>query len=197
MKVVYVLVFDPEDSFYEMFLLSLYSLRLHEKEREVEVVLDKDSYNRIILKNEPLLRDVKLTGEDIPEQFDGLQKSRYLKTTLRDIVSGDFLYIDTDTLVCEPLAELESIEGDVAAVSDLNGPVRITNRFASACCRKAGFTELKGSPFFNGGVFFVKDSEVSRRFFNTWHRRWLESLRKVYPLISRLFARRTSTWVVL
>ena len=178
MKVVYVLVFDPEDSFYEMFLLSLYSLRLHEKEREVEVVLDKDSYNCIILKNEPLLQGVKLIGVDIPEQFDGLQKSRYLKTTLRNIIKGNFLYIDTDTLVCEPLTELETIEGDIAAVADWNGPVRIMNRFAAERCRKAGFTELEGSPFFNGGVFFVKDSEVSHRFFNTWHRRWLESLRK-------------------
>lgn len=176
-RVVYVLVSKKEDCFYEMFLLSLYSLRLHEPLRQVTVVADSATYDFVRSKKDPLLENVESLRIDVPEMFDNLQKSRYLKIKLREIIEGDFLYIDTDTLVCEPLSGLDSFDADIAAVPDENGPVRVKNRFAAERCRKAGFGAMRGGPFFNGGVFYVRDTDLSRRFFDAWYRRWLESLR--------------------
>jgi len=34
----------------------------------------------------------------VPEELNQVQRSRYLKTTLRSILTGDYLFVDTDTV---------------------------------------------------------------------------------------------------
>lgn len=176
-KVVYVLVSGEGDSFYEMFLFSLCSLRRHDPDREVEVVMDADSYERIAGKREPMLGNVTLTKVEIPFIFNDFQKSRYLKTRLRSIVRGDFLYLDTDTIICDTLDGIDEIAADMAAVSDENGPLKLMKESSRKDRDLAGFEDLRGVPFFNGGVFFVRDSEAARGFFDIWHKGWLQSVR--------------------
>ena len=176
-KVVYVLVSGERDSFYEMFLFSLCSLRLHDPDREVEVVMDSDSYVTVAGKREPMLGNVTLTKVEIPFIFNDFQKSRYLKTRLRSIVRGDFLYLDTDTIICDSLDGIDEITSDMAAVSDENGPLKLMKASSRKDRDLAGFEDLSGVPFFNGGVFFVRESEAARGFFEIWHKRWLQSVR--------------------
>ncbi len=180
-KAVYVLVSREEDLFYEMFLLSLHSLRVHDPGREVEVVLDPETYARIVVKDDPVLRGVRFTETAIPPDLDGLQKSRYLKTRLRSLVDGDYLYIDTDTIVCAPLSDIEGTQAELAAVSNENGLSVANSKKLVGQCRRAGFTDLAKAPFYNGGVLFVRDSDVSRRFYDRWHGRWLQSLENGVP----------------
>lgn len=175
-KVVYALVFEEKSCFYEMFLLSLHSLRLREPDRQVEVVLDTDSYDRILEKKEPLLESVKLTRVAVPSSYDGTGKSRYLKTGLRSIVDGDFLYIDNDTIVCDSIADIDNFDADIAAVANENGPLTVKSKSLEEQCLKAGFRGLDRAPFYNGGVFLVRDTGISREFFGTWRRRWAQSL---------------------
>lgn len=174
-KVVYVLVSGEEDLFYEMFLLSAHSLKVHDPGREIEVVMDPETYGRVLAKEEPVLDGVKLTQAEIPPEYDGLQKSRYLKTRLRSLVDGDFLYIDTDTVICAPLADIEGTQADLAAVSNENGLSVTNSKKLVEQCQRAGFPNLTKAPFYNGGVLFVRDSDVSRRFYDCWHKRWLQS----------------------
>lgn len=176
-KVVYILVSNDEDSFYEMFLLSLASLRAHDLGREVILVLDTSTKDRLTSKREPLLDGVIIKEVEVPSVYDVTQRSRYLKTKLRDIIDGDFLYLDVDTVICDSFDEIDSIEADLAAVADDNGAVKVKNRLAEDRSVKAGFGKLKDAPFYNGGVFLVRESEDARRLFNSWHERWLQSLK--------------------
>ena len=180
-KVVYVLACGPEDCYFEQFLLSLHSLKSHDPGCEVEVVLDPESYGEVLRWDEPLLEGIRLTQAAVPPGYDGLRKSRYLKTRLRSLVDGDYLYIDTDTLISAPLADIDGVDADLAAVSNENGLPRLTGGKLLAQCIQAGFPNLKNAPFYNGGVFFVRDSDVSRRFYDCWHKRWLQSLENGVP----------------
>ncbi len=175
-RVVYVLVSREEDCFYEMFLLSLYSLRKHCPDRKVSMVMDPETYDRVMAKDDPLLETIEPLRVEIPDGFSPMLRSRYLKTHLRSIIEGDFLYLDTDTLVCESLDEIDSIPCDIAAVTDENGPAVIKSAQAIEHCKKAGFGELKRVPYYNGGVFLVRDSVLSRKFFEVWHELWLRSV---------------------
>lgn len=176
-KIVYVLVFEEEDCFYETFLLSLHSLRYREPLREVEVVLDRESYGRILGKKDPLLENVKLIMVDIPPKFTGVERSRFLKTGLRDIIEGDFLYIDSDTVICEPFDAVDTFEMDLAAVPNEHGTInKVVVSSYDDRVRRAGLGDRTKGPRFNGGVLFVKDSEVSRRFFRLWRELWLGSV---------------------
>ena len=171
-KIVYVLSLSDQGCFYEMFLLSVLSLRLHTPKCEVIVVLDKDSLHMISDRTETILDGVTMVGIDIPSEYQGYYGSRYLKTQLRNLVSGDFLYLDTDTIIAEDLSEIDDVQADIAAVTDGNGPKELWNKNVAAVCRKCGIDNPEAKPYFNGGVLFVKDTPAAYAFFERWHAGW-------------------------
>lgn len=178
-KIVYVLVSQESDYYYEMLLLSLYSLRLyHPKgDAEVEVVMDEDTHRRLVDMKAEMLNDVTPIVVPIPPEYTVMQRSRYLKTQLRQLVKGDFLFIDCDTLICERLPEIDSYDYDVAMVANENGDGKLTP-FAIKFAKQAGFTPSNKQFFYNSGVIFTKDTDTALSFFSTWHRRWKESTKK-------------------
>ena len=117
-KVVYVLVSNKNDYYVEMLQLSLYSLRIFHPDDIVEVVMDEKTYSRLVKQKHRLLADVKPIVVEIPKEYSLMQRSRYLKTRLREIIVGDFLYLDTDTVVAGPLGEVDHFSGVIAAVWD-------------------------------------------------------------------------------
>ena len=184
-KVVYVLCCSVQDTYYEEFLLSYKSLVLHNPGINVEVIMDPDSYEYVLGKRGPLLDDVTMSRVPVPaEAKGGVWKSRFLKTNLRSIVKGDFLYMDTDTLIARPLSDIDDVEADVAAVISGNGQAGFVNRMDRYYVKLAGLDEFKG-PYFNGGVFLCRDTEASHAFFKAWHSRWLRQVNGGGPCIDQ------------
>ncbi len=174
-KIVYVLVSQETDYYYEMFRLSLYSLRIYHPKDNTEVVLvmDNNTSQRLQKEKRPFLNDVTKIIVDISEDYTVMQRSRYLKTKLREIVEGDFLYIDLDTIICECLDDIDKIDDYIAmAVNDEHGSLKLTKQSTIDICKRAGFANLANKPFYNGGVAFVKDCPVSYRLYSEWHKLW-------------------------
>ncbi|MBO6169303.1 MAG: hypothetical protein J6O51_04950 [Bacteroidales bacterium] len=172
-KIVYVLCSTESDVYFEQFLLSLTSLGIHDPDCDVEVVTDGETYRRLQAMGEILPERVSLKYVDIPEKGrDGFYNSRWIKTNLRQIVSGDFLYIDTDTVIARPLSGIDNIDADIAAVIDGNGQSRFVDRGERKKLDDAGMHGLGEGPYFNGGVFLVRDTAASHAFFSTWHSSW-------------------------
>ena len=182
-KIVYVLVSQETDYYYEMLLLSLYSLRLYhpKKDAEVEVVMDEDTYQRLVDKKAEMLNDVTPIVVPIPPEYTVMQRSRYLKTQLRKFVKGDFLYIDCDTLICESLADIDKMETNIAMVADADGEVKKQTPYAIELCKRAGFQNVNNQPYFNGGVIFAKDNTCVHLFFEKWYHLWRKSLSNGVP----------------
>ena len=180
-KVVYVLVCGQKDNYYEQFLLSLCSLRFHDPGRDVEVVTDPSSYTYVKGKNERLLDGVVFTVVDAPGGDDTLYKSRYLKTSLKPIVEGDFLFLDTDTLVCGKLESIDGVRADVAAAISMNGQNKLLNDRKKMFLEQAGFGNFTEGPYYNSGVMLVRDTDTSRRLFGSWHAGWRRSFEKGVP----------------
>lgn len=181
-KVVYVLVSQESDYYYEMLLLSYYSLRLHHPKDDTEVllVMDTETNRRLIDKKSPIINEVTPIVVDIPGEYTVMQRSRYLKTTLRQRVHGNFLYLDCDTLICEPLNEIDKTTSDIAMVfSNNRGGQR--SGHAKHRCEKAGFYKLENQPYYNGGVIYSKSSPTSNQFFELWHQLWNYSLMNGIP----------------
>ena len=111
LKVVYVLVSDLKDYFYEQMLISIASLRYR-----------MDSVNIILLTEQvtgQLLKEKKAEVYSLVDRvvihkvngaFNMAEKSRILKTKMRNSIEGDFLYIDCDTVVCENLEQITELK---------------------------------------------------------------------------------------
>ena len=182
-KIVYVLVSQESDYYYEMLLLSLYSLRLHHPkgDAEVEVVMDEDTHQRLVDKKAEILDDVTPIVVNIPPEYSVMQRSRYLKTQLRQLVIGDFLFLDCDTLICESLEDIDDVDADIAMVSDANGNINERIPYAIDLCRKAKVLNVDIQPYFNSGVCFAKDNNRAHLLFEKWHEYWKKSLANGIP----------------
>lgn len=140
-------------------------------ERETDNNL-KDSRNLI---NEYLAEKVVI---DLDSSFSPMQKSRWLKTSMRDLVKGDFLYVDVDTVFATPINE-DLFKDDVMGVPDGNcilndHPMKW---FIEENLKKLQFdSDLEYH--INSGVLYFKDSSIAHSFCQKWHQRWNESCKK-------------------
>ena len=115
---------------------------------------------------------VQPTGTDDP-----IVSSRRLRTILRQLVKGDYLYLDNDAIAVRPL-DREWPEGaDLAVARDWNErgipPDALPN--VKKLRAKLGW-EFPPDRYFNGGVIFVRDTPAAHAFYAEWHRRWQQTL---------------------
>ena len=179
-SVVYVLSCGDSGYYPEQCLMSLFTLKKYNPDISATVITDKNTFS--LLKGERLYAlstYSNVLSFDVPLEYNTeFLCSRYLKTSLRKLVSGDFIFLDCDTLVCRrfSISDLQDIQ--IGMVADLNDPLPLSDSNTLEKCRNAGFNELHGVPYFNSGVFFVKDDIVCYRIFDAWHRLWRMSTQK-------------------
>ncbi len=181
-KLVYVLTCTGNDKYAAMVVLSLYTFKIHNPTSNAFVVMDESTHLALEKDRSSILDNATSVVVDIPPEYNVMQRSRYLKTNLRRIVEGDFLYIDSDTFVTGSLDDVDDTDADVAMVTDLNRPLEQgnTNDDIERSIR-AGFCDLENEPYFNGGVMFARDTPVAHKLFDKWHECWKKSLANGVP----------------
>lgn len=167
-SIVYVLVSDQTDYFYEQALLSATSARLWNPEADVFLLVDDVTDSTLSGSRAEILKVIsKKIVVDFPEGTNKKRRSRLLKTSMRNRIDGDFLYIDTDTIVCQSLEEIDKVPYEIGAVLDshIRTPKDDTV-FRRVDLLGGKFNE--GDPYYNSGVMYVKDTPKTRRFFEEW-----------------------------
>lgn len=178
-KLVYVLTSTENDIYWEETLLSMYSARYRMPNVEIVLIVDNETDKGLKGKRARIL---DYTNEkvviNLSDKYTMKQKSRILKTSSRDYVSGDMLYIDVDTIVCADLSSLDELKIDIGAVRDGAVPIQehINYQSFKRQCKQYGFELEHDSDYFNGGVIYAKDNEKSRAFFAKWKENYLNGL---------------------
>lgn len=182
LKFVYVVVGSDQDYYVERAIISMYSLLKHNPDSNIVVITEKDTINSLS-GNKTLLETYanEIHVEDLPTFLNQKQKSRFLKTSVRNIIKGDFVFIDVDTLILDDIKELEDFKGEIALVSQ-GGDIKISkeNSFKeivqlnnSRGVRKNIDYGIK--KYYNSGVILCRDTESTRELYKLWHKLWFES----------------------
>lgn len=177
-QLVYVLVSSDKDLYLEELWASLFSLRIYHPEATVKVLVDTSTAERI--RQRPTLAKMitEVLTVQVPEHYSPKERSRQIKTTVRNTIDGAYLFIDTDTIVCKPLDAIDNLNCDIAAVPDGHLPL------AEHAFRKSVYDnvqcifgeDISDSPYwFNSGVMYVADNERTRQFYKTWNDNWTYS----------------------
>lgn len=182
MKYVYCLVSKDSDLYFEQCLLSLYSLRLYHPTAEVVVLID-DRTDASLQGWRRQLYSYSSTIKVIPcpKEFSPKERSRFLKTTIRENIDGTFLFIDCDTIIAEPLDGIEEIDADIAMVPDTHVVYKqypFFDYMNDLLHQLYGTDVSQDEYYFNSGVMFVRDTSLAHRFFKNWNERWEESRKK-------------------
>lgn len=170
MKIVYVLVSDASDFYLEQTYLSLLSLRRYNPSAEVVLVVDKYTQDGLVDERScllPLVNECYI--QDVDASLSKKVRSRILKTKLRDIMHGAFLYIDCDTVVLSELPPVTQ-DCDIAAVYSYHYSIlsESPSYFSVLCEMDACGEKADSEEYFNGGVFYVADTATAHEFYCMW-----------------------------
>lgn len=180
-KIVYVLCSSEEDIYLEQLLLSLYSLRIHNASAFVELVVDKRTDATLKGKRELVLGYIdKKIVLDVSDEYNKVERSRWMKTSLRKYVAGDYLFLDTDTIIADRLDEVDDFIGDIGAVLNCHIPIgqHAAKKKMEKWSKRDGWTFTDDLMYYNSGVMFVKDNQVTEDFYDVWHERWKTGVKK-------------------
>ena len=181
-KIIYVLVSNENDCYLEQALVSIYSLRLYNPDANLLLLVDEETSRTLENGIRKLILNYvsKLVIVDVPFHYSKQQKSRYIKTSLRSQVIGDFLFIDCDTIINEELKDIDNLSCEIAAVPDCHLSIKYSwmktniKKWSSVL----GWKYSENDFYFNSGVLFVKDTDDTHQFYEYWHSLWRKNVLK-------------------
>ncbi len=177
-KIVYTIVTDETDFYLEQLLISVVSLRHYNADAHVALVTDEES-NASFMGNRKVILNYfdEVVVVKAPNEYNKILRSRYLKTTLRQHIRGNYLFMDTDTLVAGPLGDIDQIAEScikIAAVRQINMPFeQYLQRRKDLKHRGLILDATKDKAYFNSGVMYVADIPEARHFFERWNANWI------------------------
>ena len=180
MNFIYVIVNSPGAYFAEQAMISMHSLRMYNPDAHITGVMDSETLEGLSGNRERIKEYIDdVVVPKLPEGLNSTQKSRFLKTSLRKIIKGDFLFLDADTVVTGNLSEVQNLPFDIAITLNRHrawgseNPHPMIYEYKETTGHDiqniAYFTN-----YFNSGVIFSKDTEIAHIFFDRWHQLWLK-----------------------
>lgn len=172
-QIVYTLISSEKDYFLEELWVSLYSLRLFHPEVIVKVLVDEPTKEYMERFPKLCAMITEIVVVPVPEMYNAKQRSRVIKTTVRNVIDGAYLFIDTDTVICKPLDEIDNLTCDIAAVPDGHLPLSELMFLPTENIRRIFGVDISDSEYwFNSGVMYVADNEKTRAFYRSWNKNW-------------------------
>lgn len=179
-KLVYVLTCAPEATYIEQALMSVYSARHYNPDAHIVLMVDDKTDALLTGKRGEILNYI---SENIVVPFDDetltpMYRSRWIKTQVRQLIKGDFLFVDCDTITQRPLADIDDFDCEVGAVFESHLPVSEFNdslyRGAKELNAKIGVDIDAEKLYYSSGVLLVKDTRKTHKLYELWHRYWKE-----------------------
>jgi hypothetical protein len=177
---VYVVCSTGNDYFVEIAAVSIATLRMASSGARISVLTDRQTS----LIDSPAMTAIRtaadnLTNIDCPGDTS-VVRSRFIKSNVRRLVSGRFVYLDSDTIIMKSPDRIWSIDCDVGASPDLapNGKSILCASVSPEKCAALGWT-LGSRPYLNAGVIYFADTEAGHLVGEQYRSSWLDFLRLI------------------
>lgn len=172
-SIVYTLISSEKDYFLEELWVSLYSLRQFHPEVTVNVLVDEPTKKYVERFPELCGMITNIVVVPVPENYNAKQRSRVIKTTVRNVIDGAYLFIDTDTVICKPLDDIDNLTCDIAAVPEEHLQLKDLTFSPVNGIKNVFGVDISDSKFwFNSGVMFVADTDAARKLYYDWNKEW-------------------------
>ena len=191
-KLVYVVVSSEHDIYLEQAYISMYSAKYYMPDVHIALITDTLSKETFIGNRKEELRYVdELVCVDLDARYNAQQRSRILKTSVRKYIEGDFLFVDSDTIIVKPLNEIDDCPYNIAACWDSHSSFE-ENPYRKMCLEHGkllGWPIENETEYFNSGIIYVKDNEFCHKFYDLWNNNWLEGFKNRVSMDQPAFAK--------
>ena len=177
-KLVYVLTCAPEATYIEQALMSVYSACHYNPDAYIVLMVDDKTDALLTGKRGEILNYIteKIVVPFEDESLTPMYRSRYIKTQVRQMIKGDFMFVDCDTITQRSLADIDTFDCEVGAVFESHLPVCEFNkslyREAKELNAKIGVDIDVEQLYFSSGVLLVKDTKKTHKLYELWHQYW-------------------------
>lgn len=181
-KIVYVLTCAPEKHYIEQALMSIFSARHWNSDAHIVLIVDDLTDQLLVGQRAEILKYIseKIVVQFVDTTFSPLYRSRWIKTSVRKLVEGDYLFVDSDTIICKSLEEIDALDCEVGAVLESHLLVKDfcddLRKRGVALNMKIGVNLDEEKEYFSSGVLLVKDTPETHCLYQLWHQYWLESV---------------------
>lgn len=178
LQVVYCLTSQGRDIYEAMTRISLATARKCNQGAYISIICDERTYQDLKLAKSRLFYEADDVIPIATPAGEPEFRNRFLKTRLRLLVKGNFLFLDSDTVIRKPLTELCGIKADIAAAPNHSADSMSDQIWSEdyAIFEKMQWPQPT-SPYFNGGVVWYADTPATHLFAEIWHDNWLKNIR--------------------
>ena len=180
-QILYVLVSDSDDFYAEQLYISLVSLRKNSPGAAATVLTDQTTHEALSHRGKMGKRLLEIADNWVVASLDPTTtkkeyRSRLLKTGMRQYIEGDFLFIDTDTIIAKPLDGIDDIPYELALCPDHHCRLQDNPEKDSIKARslKIGVDLSRSDFYFNSGVILARDTAAVRSFFSQWQHNYIQ-----------------------
>lgn len=181
-KFVYVLTSTEKDLYLEEAFVSMYSLKQQMPDAHIVLLTDDRTHATFVgLRKKEVQYADEIICSRFDEKYNAMQRSRLLKTSVRNLIDGDLLFIDTDTIIVKPLYDICKVESDLAFCYNRHITFMKDHYlydWVSHDMAQIGWNLENVKHYYNSGVFFARDTSEIRSFFGRWKENWLYSFSK-------------------
>lgn len=173
-KVVFAITSSGCDFFSSMTRVAVASIRITNPHIEICICCDNETGIACRKVSDPLFNEVDSWFPVDTPPGNASFRNRFIKTKLRKIINGTFLFLDSDIVVRGDLSPLFMLDTDIAGARNhsLEKYADQIYKTDAASIKALGWS-VRPDVYINGGVILYKDTEAANQFANEWHRRWL------------------------
>lgn len=176
LKVVYCLTSTGGDLYEAMTRVSLATMRLANPTARIEIACDQQTHQALQATASQLLREADAVHGFLTPDGPPTFRNRFVKTQLRLLLSGPFLFLDSDTVVRKPLTPLLNLQADIAAAPNHSADTLAEQIWSDDQANLDTMGWQVREPYVNGGVIWYADTPAAHRFAEAWHRNWLANV---------------------
>lgn len=175
-KLVYVLTCAPEATYIEQALMAVWSARYWNPDAHIVLMVDDKTDAILTGKRAEILNYIseKIVVPFEDETLTPMYRSRWIKTQVRQMIQGDFLFIDCDTICCQSLESIDVLQNEIGAVYDSH--VTLSEDISFDITRdmvlKIGLDLNEEKYYYSSGVIYAKDTLKVHQLYNRWHALW-------------------------
>jgi hypothetical protein len=178
LKVVYCLTSSGGDLYEAMTRVSLATVRLTNPTARIEIACDQQTHHALHATRSQLLHEADAVHGFPTPHGPPTFRNRFVKTQLRLLLSGPFLFLDSDTVVRKPLTPLLNLQADIAAAPNHSADTFAEQIWSEDQANLDTMGWQVREPYVNGGVIWYADTPAAHRFAEAWHCNWLANVER-------------------
>jgi len=175
-RAVFALTSQGNDLFSSLTRLAVASLRVSNPDMRVTIVCDQQSDSTMRQTRDALIGEIDDWQTIATPAGNAGFRNRFVKTSLRSLLEGPFLFLDSDIFVRGDLSEIFALDCDIAGARNHSREVFSEQVWEQdwSTLKKMEW-DIGNEVYINGGVLFFNDTESAHRLAQDWHRRWMVS----------------------